>query len=102
MELSVKEKELLHQYFVSRPIRKAYVFGSYARKTAVRESSDIDILVELDYSQPIGMKFFGYQMELEELLKKKVDLVSAEGLSKHVKPFVDQDKVLIYEKGADW
>jgi hypothetical protein len=40
-------------------------------------------------------------LELEELLKKKVDLVSGEGLSKHIKPFVDQDKVLIYEKGAD-
>lgn len=98
MELTTKEKKLLQGYFVNRPIRRAYVFGSYARKTAVRKGSDIDILVELDYSKPIGMKFFGYQLELEELLKKKVDLVSAEGLSKHVKPFVDKDKVLIYER----
>ena len=101
MELSANEKKLLRRYFVNRPVRKAYVFGSYARKTAVSKKSDLDILVELDYSQPIGMKFFGYQLELEELLNKKVDLVSAEGLSKHVKPFVDQDKVLIYERGAD-
>lgn len=101
MELTANEKQLLQRYFVNRPIRRAYVFGSYARKTAVRKRSDLDILVELDYSKPIGMKFFGYQVELEELLKKKVDLVSAEGLSKHVKPFVDQDKVLIYEKRAD-
>jgi hypothetical protein len=44
------------------------------------------------------MKFFLYQLELGKLLKKKVDLVSTEGLSPHVKPFVDRDKVLIYEK----
>jgi predicted nucleotidyltransferase len=100
MELSANEKKLLRRYFVNRPIRRAYVFGSYARKTAVRKKSDLDILVELDYSQPIGMKFFGYQLELEELLNKKVDLVSATGLSKFVRPFVDKDKVLIYERGA--
>ena len=101
MELSASDRKLLQHYFVSRPIRRAYIFGSYARGTAVRENSDLDILVELDYSKPIGMKFFAYQLELENLLKKKVDLVSADGLSRHVKPFVDQDKVLIYEKGAD-
>jgi hypothetical protein len=101
MELSANEKKLLQSYFVNRPVRRAFIFGSYARKTAVRKRSDIDILVELDYSQSIGMKFFGYQLELEQLLKKKVDLVSAGGLSKHVKSFVDQDKVLIYEKRTD-
>ncbi|MEJ0057372.1 MAG: nucleotidyltransferase domain-containing protein [Bacteroidota bacterium] len=86
---------------MNRPIRRAYVFGSYARKTAIRERSDLDILVELDHSKPIGLKFFTYQTELEELLKKKVDLVSTEGLSIHIKPFVDKDKVLIYERGAE-
>ena len=44
------------------------------------------------------MKFFAYQVELEELLKIKVDLVTEGGLSKYVKPFVDKDKVLIYER----
>lgn len=76
------------------------MFGSSARNEAV-PGSDIDILVELDHSQPIGMKFFLYQMELEELLKTKVDLISAEGLSKYVKPLVDKDKILIYERAAD-
>ena len=97
MQLSAHDKELLRQYFVSRPIRRAYIFGSYARKTAVAQS-DLDILVELDHSEPIGMKFFSFQFELEELLKKKVDVVSAFGLSRHIKPLVDKDKVLIYER----
>lgn len=100
MQLSANDKKIISKYFVDRPIRRAYIFGSYARKTATRKRSDVDILVELDHSQPIGMKFFGYRLELEALLKKKVDLVSAEGLSPHVKPFIDNDKVLIYEKGT--
>lgn len=73
------------------------MFGSYSRNEAGKDS-DIDILVELDHSTPIGMQFFTYGDELQGLLKKKVDIVSYDGLSKYVKPFVDRDKVLIYER----
>jgi predicted nucleotidyltransferase len=97
MNLSVADKLLLQQYFAGIPVKKAYLFGSVARNEATQES-DIDILVELDHSKPIGMKFFIYQSDLEELLHKKVDLVTTEGLSHHVKPFIDKDKILIYER----
>ncbi|MFZ1453877.1 MAG: nucleotidyltransferase domain-containing protein [Ferruginibacter sp.] len=90
----------LQHFFSARPVKKAYLFGSYARNEA-NKNSDLDILVELDHSRPIGMKFFGYQVELEDLLKLKIDLVSVEGLSKYVKSFVDKDKILIYERKAD-
>lgn len=89
----------LQHFFADRPVKKAYVFGSYSRDEA-NENSDVDILVELDHSSPIGMQFFVYQIELEELLKMKVDLVSSEGLSQYVKPHVDKDKILIYERTA--
>jgi predicted nucleotidyltransferase len=98
MNLSVTDMLLLQQYFAGIPVKKAYLFGSMARNEA-REESDIDILVELDHSNPIGMNFFSYQSDLEELLHKKVDLVTTEGLSRHVKPFIDKDKILIYERG---
>ncbi len=100
MNLTSKEKLMLQHFFTGRPVKKAYLFGSYARNEACKDS-DIDILVELDHTKPIGMKFFTYQTELEELLKIKVDLVSDEGLSKYVRPFVDKDKVLIYERSND-
>ena len=97
MNLSNTEKLLLQHFFSGKPVKKAYLFGSYARNEAGKDS-DIDILVELDHSSPIGMKFFVYQAELQELLKTKVDLVSTEGLSKYVKPLIDKDKILIYER----
>jgi hypothetical protein len=97
--LSSNNIDKLQHFFADRPVKKAYLFGSYSRNEA-NANSDVDILVELDHSSPIGMKFFAYQIELEDLLKMKVDLVSSEGLSKYVKPFVDKDKILIYERTA--
>ena len=97
MRLTPGYKIMLHQFFSGKPVKKAYLFGSYARNEA-KSDSDIDILVELDYEKPIGMEFFGYQAELEDLLKMKVDLVTSDGLSKYVKPFIDKDKILIYER----
>lgn len=78
---------------------KAYLFGSLSRGEATSES-DVDILVELDYSTPLGLGFIQMQIELSELLSKKVDLVSAGGLSKHIKPFIEADKKLIYARKA--
>src|SRR5260370_37194006 len=100
MDIYAYDKNLLQHLFSLRTIKRAYVFVSYARHEAIK-NNDLDILVELDHTKPIGMKFFNYQVELEDLLKKKVDLVSSEGLSRHVKPFVDRDKILIYEGGDD-
>jgi len=98
MNLSANNRVLLQQFFTGKPIKKAYLFGSYARNEADK-NSDIDVLVELDHSKPIGMLFFSYQQELEKLLNMKVDLVSNEGLSKYIKPIIDKEKILIYERG---
>lgn len=87
----------IRKFFKDKPVIRAYLFGSHARGEQTAES-DIDILVELDYSEKIGMEFIRMAIGLEELLHNKVDLVSANGLSKYVKPYVDKDKVLIYEK----
>ena len=62
------------------------------------KKSDIDILVDLDYSQKIGLKFIQMKLDLEKLLNNQVDLVSTNGLSKYIKPLVDVEKRLIYEK----
>ncbi len=97
MNLSKENKLVLQQFFSNKPVKKAYVFGSYARNEANKDS-DIDIMVELDYDQPIGMKFFSFQPELEDLLNMKVDLVTSDGLSKYIRPIIDNDKIMIYER----
>jgi predicted nucleotidyltransferase len=53
------------------------LFGSVVRNDFTAES-DIDILV--DFNQPIGVEFIDLANELETLLKRKVDLVSRDGI----------------------
>ncbi len=89
--------ESIKNYFKTRPVLKAYLFGSYVNGNADTES-DIDILVDLDYSQRIGLQFIQMKIDLEKLLNNKVDLVSSGGMSKYIKPIVDSEKQLIYAK----
>ena len=95
MALDKSQVNLLQDYFKTRPVLKAYLFGSRARGTN-KHDSDIDILVDLDYSQKIGLEFFQMQTDLEELLNARVDLVSSQGIFPYIKPLVDQEKELIY------
>ena len=81
MQLSTIELDLIKHYFTAQPVIKAYLFGSYSRGEA-DTNSDIDILVELDYSQGIGWNYFSMKEDLEEKLNKRVDIVSSKGLSK--------------------
>lgn len=42
------------EYFKTQPVLKAWLFGSYSRGEQ-REGSDVDILILVDRSQPVGL-----------------------------------------------
>jgi predicted nucleotidyltransferase len=67
MNLDNVKIESIKNYFKTRPVLKAYLFGSYVRGNADVES-DIDILVDLDYSQRIGLQFIQMKIDLEKIL----------------------------------
>jgi len=97
MKLQQEYIDRIKKFFKNKPVLKAYLFGSYSRGEA-DENSDIDILVELDYSKQIGLEFVQMQLDLQDLLQRKVDLLSAKAVSKYIYPFIENDKYLIYEK----
>lgn len=69
--------ELCRRYHV----RELAVFGSVLRDD-FRDGSDIDILVEYEPDARVGLyEHFDLQLELERLLRRKVDLVSKRGLN---------------------
>jgi len=39
-----------------------------------------------------------FSSNLKDLLKIDIDLVAEDVLSKYIKPFIDKEKILIYEK----
>ena len=98
--MSTKEmQKVIAEYFKTQPVVKAWLFGSFARgeETPV---SDVDILVLLDHTKPIGLKFFGMWNDLEELLDRRVDLVTENSLADFARNSVEHDKILIYERAA--
>ncbi len=75
------------------------MFGSFARNEETPDS-DIDILIEIDENVRMGLvKFISMQLDLEEMFHKKIDLLEDGGVSKYIKPTIDREKKLIYEKG---
>jgi len=99
LQLAQSKIESIQNFFTDRPVLRAYLFGSYVRGEA-SETSDIDILVDLDYSKNVGMEFIEMSLALEEMLKQKVDLVSSRGISKYIAPYIEKEKKLIYERQA--
>ena len=86
------------EYFKTQPVLKAWLFASFSRNEQTPDS-DVDIIVLLDKSRPIGLKFFGMWNDLEELLGRKVDLVSEGTLLPFAQESAEKDKILIYERG---
>lgn len=97
MTLTQENIKSLKRYFENKPVLKAYIFGSFA-KNEENKDSDVDILVDLDYSHRIGLFFIQMQLDLEKLLHRKVDLISSNGLSPFIKPHIEKEKRLIYER----
>jgi len=59
----------------------------------------MDILVQYDRTQPIGLlKIAGMQIDLEDLLGLEVDLVEEGALRPWAVESVNNDKQLIYER----
>ncbi len=89
--------ELIREYFGKQPVLKAYLFGSEARMQG-SEDSDVDLIIELDRTKPIGLDFIQMKLDLEDRLDRRVDLVTSKSISKYLRPSIDRDKIMIYER----
>ena len=65
------------------------LFGSFARDQA-SDGSDVDILVR--FTGPATSRtYFGVQFYIEDLLGRRVDLVTDKALRPQFRPFVEQE-----------
>lgn len=88
----------MQHFFEGQPVNRAYLFGSCSRGEESKHS-DVDILVDLDKSQPIGLlRYISMKLELEDLLHREVDLVETKELLPFAQKSANRDKILIYER----
>ncbi|MCK4431384.1 MAG: nucleotidyltransferase family protein [Candidatus Aminicenantes bacterium] len=83
MEIKNKIMPVLNKYGV----KKASLFGSVVREEQT-DSSDIDLLVELPETASL-LELASLKLDLEEILKKKVDVLTFDSLHPLLK-----DKIL--------
>lgn len=91
-------KERCKPIFEKYPeVECAYLYGSCARREATSKS-DVDILVVCHH---MGMKFFSMAGELEDVMKKDIDLQTLEQLvgNAAIMENILREGVKIYEKG---
>ncbi len=92
-------KNTVQEYFKDKPVTKVYLFGSYARGDA-DESSDIDLIVEIDDTNKrlSFFDFLGLQLGIENSLDKKVDLVESHLFFPRVKVQAEKEKLILYKR----
>lgn len=88
----------IQRFFATQPVNRAYLFGSCSRGEE-QEDSDVDILVNLDKSKPIGLfQYVSMKLDLQDLLQREVDLVEEDELLPFAQKTANRDKLLIYER----
>jgi len=74
-------------------VTKAGIFGSYARGKQSRKS-DVDILIEINDS--VGLiEFIKLKMAIQELLRKKVDLVEYSTIRPEIRENIIRNEISI-------
>ena len=81
-------------------VKSLYVFGSVLTDK-FNENSDIDLLVDIDSSDPFEYadNYFNLKFSLQELFKRPVDLLENKSIrNPFIRQNIDSSKFLIYAK----
>ena len=96
LEQKMPKKKLI-EFCKRNHIRKLSVFGS-ATRGQLGSDSDIDLLVEFEEGHTPGLfSIIKMEMELAEVLGRKVDLRTPEDLSQYFRDEVMQNAKLQYQ-----
>lgn len=94
LEIILSLKEIIKKSN-KHSINKVYLFGSYAKGTQTK-NSDIDLRVEFNEGSSI-LELISLKMELENKLKKSIDIISINDYSDKFYDLIKDDEILIYE-----
>lgn len=92
LKIIEKLKAVMPEITAKYPIKSLAIFGSLSRKED-DENSDVDILVE--FNRSVGMEFIHLCYELEEILNRKVDLVTRKAIKEKYFKEIEQDLIYV-------
>lgn len=95
MTISKIEKKILPT-LKRYEVVKAAIFGSFARGKS-KAKSDIDLLVKFKRAKSL-LDLVGLQLELEEILNKKVDVLTYNSIHPLLKRNILKEQKVIYEE----
>lgn len=82
----------------SSGVRTLFAFGSVTTDN-FRPESDIDMVVDIDDSDPISYseRYFNLKFQLEQLLKRQIDLLEQKAIKNpYLKQQIEKTKILVY------
>ena len=88
-----KQKEEIERLARKYGIESVKIFGSVARGSA-DEDSDVDLLVEVKDGTSL-LSLGGFQVEMEQLLARKVDVTTRGGLKERIRESVIKEAVAL-------
>ena len=91
-EIEKVKKEIL-PILKANKVKRAGIFGSYARGEQ-KKGSDIDILVEIKDNISL-LDFIELKLKLEEIIRKKVDLVEYSTIKSRIKNRILNEEIRI-------
>jgi len=69
-------------------VKELGLFGSFARDAHINNASDVDFLIEFAPGKETFDNFMELSFYLEEILGRKIELVTAKSLSKYIGPYI--------------
>lgn len=82
-------------------VRRLALFGSAAKGTFDPATSDLDFLVDLgEYDDRVGRRFMRVIVALEDLMGRRIDVVTEPVTKPWLREEVDATKVTIYESAS--
>lgn len=93
-ELEKISKKIV-EFLKEKGVTRAGIFGSYARGEQ-KKNSDIDILIEVDKNEKFSLlDLVGLENKIKDRLKKRIDLLTYNGLSPLLRKKILEEEVRI-------
>lgn len=91
-------KKILKNIFKNFAVKKAILFGSYAKNTPTAKS-DIDLVIDSE-GKLLNIYFYGLLEDLVQKLQKNVDLFEISEIQKGSKIYkdIENEGIIVYER----